>query len=44
MLVNSPAADAVSSRCPRPRAAIRGDSALAVCTWASTCTANDRSL
>src|SRR5215211_343408 len=43
MLVSSPAADAVSSRCPRPLAAIRGASALARYTWASTCTANDRS-
>src|SRR5512132_340398 len=43
MLVSSPAADAVSSSCPRPLAAIRGASALARYTWASTCTANDRS-
>jgi|GEM_PF-5312628 len=43
MLVSSPAADAVSSSCPPPLAAIRGASALARYTWASTCTANDRS-
>jgi hypothetical protein len=42
MLASSPAAEAVSSRCPWPLAAIRGASARARCTWASTCTANDR--
>src|ERR671929_214467 len=43
MLVSSPAAEAVSSRCPPPLAAIRGARTRAACTWASTCTANDRS-